>query len=121
MVGGSMPTLGKIKEYYRSHLLDLAFIIIGGIVALMTIYCDYVVLSYLGFHPLYMKRIFVEGVIPSHMSILPPEGLVIFAHPVIITYKPLSPADLFSLYFPLVYLGFLIIEVFRCHRWKKSH
>lgn len=102
--------------FLRTHLFELILLVALSIIALVTFYCDYVVLKFLDFNPTYLHKIFFEGIKPKYLSFLPPQGLYPFTTS--ITYKPLSLLDLFSLFFPIFYLVFLIIEIFRYHRWK---
>jgi hypothetical protein len=105
------------KQYFKAHTIELITILIGAAIAVLTLCSDYTALYS---QPSYVVHgVFLKLVEPMGMSLLPPqryyyvpiEGLVL---------APLSLADLFSLYFPVAYLAFLIIEVLRYHRWNKK-
>ena len=104
----------SLKEYVKSHKFDLAVIVIGGIVAGITVYCDIVSLYD---KPLSVRhRILCEGRKPRGMSILPPKGY--YFNPPGGSLESLSLLDRFSLFYPIVYFVFLTIETIRYHRWK---
>lgn len=106
----------SLKQYFKTHSIELLMILIGATIAIITLYCDFI--SLYGEAPLIVHRILFEHREPEGMSILPPTGY--YFNPPGGYLVPLSLADLFSLYFPIAYLPFLIIEAFRYYTWKKK-
>jgi hypothetical protein len=91
-------------------------ILIGATIAIITLYCDFI--SLYGEAPLIIHRIFFELQKPGGMSILPPKGY--YFNPPGGYLESLSLADVLSLYFPIAYSPFPIIEAFRYYGWKKK-
>ncbi len=106
----------SLKGFFRSHLLDIALVVAGGIVAGVTLYCDIVSLCHKA--PLVQYRLLVQWRKPEGMSILPP--IEYRFNPPGGLLEPLSTADIFSLHFPVFYLLLLLVEVVRYCRWKRT-
>lgn len=106
----------SLKRFFRSHLLGLVLVIAGGVVTSITLCCD--IVSLYSQSSLVQYRVLFQWQKPEGMSILPPTEY--HFSPPGGSLEPLSTADIFSLCFPLVYLVFLIVEVFRYYRWKRK-
>jgi len=103
-----------LKGYVKSHKFDLAIIIVGGILAGITVYCD--IVSLYDVSPLVRHRILCEGRKPGGMSILPPKEY--YFNPPGGYLESLSLPGMFSLYYPIAYLAFLAVEAIKYFRWK---
>jgi hypothetical protein len=104
------------KQYFKTHSIELLMIFVGAAIAIITFYCDFI--SLYDEPSLVVHRILTQWQKPRGMSIFPPSSY--YFYPPGWSYVPLSLADLFSLYFPIAYLPFPIIEAFRYYRWKKK-
>ncbi len=107
----------SLQQYFRSHPIELLLILIGATYTIVALYSD--VISLYDKPPLIVHRILFEHRKPEGMSILPPENYY-RNPPGGIPYVALSLADLFSLYFPIIYFGFVAIEGFTYYRWEKK-